>query len=98
MSVIQSLEREMSLVFPGGGGGGGAILPIMDYTGRFFPKRAPFSVWRYIKGWGFHLLSIEKDKENCHLGIYKGYQNISNRGRPLRNVVHFFCCRYQRGA
>ena len=30
-----------------GAGGGGEDFPIMDYTGRFHPKRVPFSVWRY---------------------------------------------------
>ena len=50
----------MSLVFPGGGGGGRgeAILSIMDCTGRFCPKEAPFSGWRYIKG--LHLLKYSK--------------------------------------
>ena len=78
MSIMQSLEREMSLVFPGGGGGG-AMLPIMDYTGRFFPKRAPFAGWRYIKGWGFHLLNYRKGEGKLS---FRYLQGISKYLKP----------------
>ena len=31
--------------------GGGVVLPVMDYTGRLWPKGIPISGWRYIKGY-----------------------------------------------
>ena len=36
------------------------VLPIMAYTGRFHPKGVPFSVFRYMKGKGFHQLNYIK--------------------------------------
>ena len=46
-------EWEIAVLFhnPGGGRGGGA-LPVMNYTGKFRPRRAQFSNWKYIKGAG----------------------------------------------
>ena len=49
------------------GGGGGGLLPIMAYTGRLRPKGEPFSGFRYMKGYGFHLLKYMKGREICHL-------------------------------
>ena len=50
------------------GGGGGGLLPIMAFTGRLRPKGIPFS--------GFSRdsthRSIQKGREICHLGLWKG--------------------------
>ena len=60
--------------------GGGGVLPIMDNKqggGGLCPKVAPFSGWRYIKGRDFTSQSIEKSRQNCHLGFKRAFQNIS---------------------
>ena len=47
------------------------VVPITDYMGWLWPKGVPFSDWRYCiyKGRDFTSRSMEKGKENCHLGI-----------------------------
>ena len=47
----------------------GGVLPIVGYTGRLRPKGVPFLSLQYIKG-----------RENCHLSIRKG-QNQLQSGR-----------------
>ncbi len=42
-----TVQSSFTTYFPGGGGGG---TPYMAYTGRFRPKRVPFSGFRYIEG------------------------------------------------
>ena len=48
---------------------GGAVLPMMAYTGRLRQKGASFSGFRYMKGWGFHLLK--------HMKLRVGKSDIS---------------------
>ena len=42
------------------GGWGWGLLPLMAYTRRLCLKWVPFLSFRYMKGWGFHLLKYKK--------------------------------------
>ena len=89
LGALSSLFSLISLIFQKAGfsqnasrvgrGREGGAFPTLDYTGRLRPKGVPFQIGGIYKGRDFTTWGIEKDWENCHLGIKRDFQNILNR-------------------
>ena len=65
------MQKPLS-IFLGWGGGGGGGLPTMPFPGGPRPKGYLFQASGICKDRDFTSWSIEKSREICHLGLWKG--------------------------